>query len=115
MQKTVTDYTILKSTRANYLVKDVSQVIESGWQPYGPMVAAVDMDGMGYEYFQPMVRYAKTTRDKFLDEKLELAITAMSSALMAAQDTPTSSPDDQKIREILGSAIEDIFNQEVAQ
>jgi hypothetical protein len=113
MQKTITDYTVSEDVHLPHLIVKVNKLIVNRYQPLGPIVSTVDLDGCGYSFYQAMVKYARTTRDDYLDDKLELALTAMSKALSEAQDTPTSSPDDQKIREILGSAIEDIFNQEV--
>lgn len=82
MEKTVTQYVILEDFYINNLINETNSYIEQGWQPYGPFMQVLIPEGDGTTSFlQPMVRYARTTRDEFLDDKLEFALTAMKDAL----------------------------------
>lgn len=109
MKQRVIDYHIEINPVHIVLIAAVKKLIKDGWQPYGdPFSVVTDGKDTGISYatfHQAMVKYAKTTRDEYLDEKLEFALTAMQAAFNEAKDEPT--------REILGSAIGDIFNREV--
>jgi hypothetical protein len=56
IMKKIVDYDLVSSIYRPNIVKDVSEKIKDGWQPFGNLILGIDDHG-NKTYTQPMVKY----------------------------------------------------------